>query len=704
MFKKFKLPVFLENILIEQNVLALLLFFVIFVLLFIPIWHGEGQYWDNSFPFFSDQLGNYFSLHSYTWSSLDNFGTPLSYNSDYWFRFVISRFSFFEPEHVLYFFYVLSFTVSSFFTYLLFPKNHKITGFLIGVGVVINSAIFYNFFAGFFDYICSYLFFIILIYFLLKKFTGSLRDYVLIGVLIGLGGMELQFYVIDVLVVIMYLIVNRKLASIKGCITSLALIGLLNLVWLSNFLVGASSLSSTGLSASMVAFSGAMITQPLNIFDFSFSQATQIYRTYSFVNPILFLSFFALVFIFLYIKILKKEQLDKNIIFFIISFLIFIFLDTGYFNTLQIWPIDIFYPVFRESGHFAALIVFFFLSIFGYLLISMPRSLKVIGYLVLVIFLVINIYPYETENHAFSYSMARSEFQPYKEFIDNNVQDGGIVVYPFWEQYAFTSIPIKFSTNQYPLNNTGWDSFTPYAGVDFLNDNVQPYQGPDSIQLQLLQNYNVTTLQKMGITYIFDLSNIYESYWDVYVPPSSYDDNLSYVKNNPAFVSKIISTNGNNVTKINDQIIKINNPAPLISGNSLISYQKINNTKYVITLNPNATTTGLSFLQNYHPDWKLYETSNTPNFWWDDLLFIFHPVSISSHSYAFNNFGNQWTFTGKPGETRIILYFEPQIYQNIAIVIFFLTMFVCLGTIFNLPNGLKRVRNLLNRKSSVVKH
>ncbi|HET8671172.1 MAG TPA: hypothetical protein VFM05_11250, partial [Candidatus Saccharimonadales bacterium] len=69
----------------------------IFVLFFWGIHGGVGQYWDWSFPYFSDHLDTWFASKSSSWTNT-NMGSPLGYASDYFLRFLVSMFSFLPPE------------------------------------------------------------------------------------------------------------------------------------------------------------------------------------------------------------------------------------------------------------------------------------------------------------------------------------------------------------------------------------------------------------------------------------------------------------------------------------------------------------------------------------------------------------------------------------------------------------------------------
>src|SRR5690349_7970965 len=73
---------------LSRNHIALvgLAYLLTFVVFFLGIRHGVGQYWDWSFPYFRDQMDTLFTNKDSAWVSA-NMGSPLGYSTDYFLRF-----------------------------------------------------------------------------------------------------------------------------------------------------------------------------------------------------------------------------------------------------------------------------------------------------------------------------------------------------------------------------------------------------------------------------------------------------------------------------------------------------------------------------------------------------------------------------------------------------------------------------------------
>ena len=80
-------PILSKNKHLTKKIVIPCVYFLIYALLLSPTIVGAGQYWDWSFPYFKDQIHNYFDYKSYSWKNF-GFGEPLGYNSDYLFRFI----------------------------------------------------------------------------------------------------------------------------------------------------------------------------------------------------------------------------------------------------------------------------------------------------------------------------------------------------------------------------------------------------------------------------------------------------------------------------------------------------------------------------------------------------------------------------------------------------------------------------------------
>jgi hypothetical protein len=178
----------------------------VFVIFFWGTHGGLGQFWDWSFPYFSDQLDMLFSNKSSAWTSA-NTGSPLGYASDYFLRFIVSMFSFFPPEFVRYGLLVIVFASGAFAMYLL-ARRHTSgwLAFLLGLMAFINPTMFYKYTAGHFNYMVSLTLFLFFLYFLFYKFNKNLRSAVITGLLFALLGFQIQFFIIGAIFLVILLL------------------------------------------------------------------------------------------------------------------------------------------------------------------------------------------------------------------------------------------------------------------------------------------------------------------------------------------------------------------------------------------------------------------------------------------------------------------------------------------------------------------
>jgi len=149
-----------------------------------------------------------------------------------------------------------------------------------------------------------------------------------------------------------------------------------------------------------------------------------------------------------------------------------------------------------------------------------------------------------------------------------------------------------------------------------------------------------------------------------------------------------------------------------------LSFQKINPTKYVIRLRGVDQRTSIAFHQSFNPQWKLYlrkissddlsnpvesyANTNTVEFGydkarvqWGDLLYLLRsPVFDNTHSmiedyangwiidpqYIKENFGAGYCRENPDGtiDIEIVIYFKPQSYYYLGLIISILTLLACL--------------------------
>lgn len=540
---------------------VLWLYVVIFALFFLTISGGVGQYWDWSFPYFNDQIGNIFANKSLSWTAAAG-GSPLSYSTDYFLRFLISLFAFLplQPETLRYILFVSIFAAGAFCVYRLADsRTGGLTAFLLGLTAFINPAIFYKYTAGHFNYLVAYTLFIFFIYFLFIKYKKDMKSAIILGLIFAFLGIQIQFFIFGFLFLVIYFLCYRSKFSIKYCAISLLIVILANLVWLSNFLVGGTSIADLGATAAAVSFTSSSLSDYLDIFTFSFSRATLLTKFYALYELLWASSLFLMM---LWLMTRKKPKQIVDIL--LLSYLILlIFLGTGVYQFIDMGPLTKLYPMLREVGHFAPLIV---LALILIIVRQLGKGKAVrwtlVGVLTGSLFIVGIKFQYFSQ--AINFSAGREQFMSFKNFGDGDTSAYRILTYPFFGKYSFNQQGGSDTESDFPLRNNGHDSFATFSKQEFINNAIEPHKFKDSVQYRLLQTYDIDTLRPYNIKYIYNFTDIYESNYERYVPSIIYDNDLSYIKNDKNFFNKLMAHNPGQLRKVNDKILEIIDPTPRI--------------------------------------------------------------------------------------------------------------------------------------------
>jgi hypothetical protein len=579
-----------------------------------------NNYWDWSFPYFTSQLVNYFGGSLKTcWDSF-NLGQPSSYSSGYYLDFVLSRLAilkFLKSEYILGLILLILLILIIFASKKLVERKDRFIFILL---LIFNPAIYYKLLAGHLNYYSSYLIFIYLIYYLLRKYRPNLISAVCLGLILAFVGFQIQFYVMAFITLVIYFICNRDKFSLKYFSLSYLIVFLVNLPWLSNFLVGANKIQNISGHADSESFTGSMFASPLRIVAMTFSSATNIQYVYSRTWLIFFgvLTIGAVITSVYYFFVIRKKtdvvnkEENQRIVFLMVSWAVFSALATGYFQKIPAPLIRSFYPMFREVGHFAPIVVLFEVLTFAFIFPYLPlkKILRVIIFILLGAFLSANVYYFVRYLPKVNYESARVNFQPFENFIGLDTFSYRVMTYPFWNQYSLTDQSSVYKNGKL-LSNSGWDSFIGYSGQEYLSNYA--YGGAsinDTLQYALLKNYDITPLEQRNIKYIYDFSKFYESNFEKYASPADYDSDLSLIKNDPEFQDKLIAANPGKITKLSDNILILNDSYPRIYGEN-VTFKKVNNVEYKIEIKNLKSSTDLAFLDGFNQKWKLYLDQNT---------------------------------------------------------------------------------------------
>lgn len=485
-------------------------------------------------------------------------GSPLGYASDYFVRFIVAALSFLQPETVRYGLLAGIFGAGAFGMYLLARKHTSgWLAILIGFVAFINPAIFYKYTAGHFNYMVSLVLFIYLLYYLFNHFRPDLRSAVIVGLFFAFIGAQIQFFVITAMFMAVYFAFNRDKVRLKYLAVMILLPLLINAVWLANFVSGATSAAETGAIASKVSFKSLSGSDFLSIFTFSFAKATLLTKFYAFYE----LLWNTILFIFLLWLLVREKQKQNTDILLLVFLVIMIFMATGLFQLISVGPQTMLYPMLREVGHFAPVIVLVALLLIARLVHRSKWQWALLG--VIVISLLTVGIKFQYFSQSYNFADVRQKFAPFKAVADRDTTDYRILAYPFFDQYSFLDFP-KDPPNIMPLKNSGHDSFSAFSHQDYINNAVAPYKFQESLQYQLLQDYDIDVLRPYNVKYIFNFADIYESNYEKYVPPTVYNNDVSLIKNDDKFFDKLLERNPGKLRKVNNQVLEIKDYAPRI--------------------------------------------------------------------------------------------------------------------------------------------
>lgn len=564
----------------SETIVVIICIVLFYSILFFGIHNGAGQFWDWSFPYFKNHITNFFDKSSSSWTS-NAMGSPLSYSTDYFFKYVVSRFHFFQPETVLYGLIIAIFSTGTYGVYLISRKfNGIVLSFLLSLIAFLNPTIFYNYTAGYLAYLFGYTSFIYMIYFLFYKYDSNNKSAIILGFLFVLGGSAIQLFFMEALLIFIFFVVNKSKFRLKYAFVCLITIFSLSLVWLSNFFFHAINIEDTSKMAIRGQFQG-LLQAPLNdIFSFHFSKATLITKYYSNIDLIPYtLLFIALIYLYA-----KKRFTSNSDLVLLIFTVLMAALCTGFFQVLNLGPINTLYPMFREVGHFAPILV---LSVILSLTIKFnqfDRAIKYFVFMILIIGIAITGSKYIYYPQTVNYAEMRKKFLPFEILANKNTSemyDKRILSYPFYGQYSINSS----SSNNLglPLKDSGHDSYSAYSNVDYLKNEVNPLFFQDSPQYQFSISHDIELLRPYGVKYIYDYSKIYESNYDKYVPRPTFNNDLSLIKNNKHFFKDILRVNPTAVSKVSESVLEIKQPSQKISAKNAIftGVDKIPNESYL---------------------------------------------------------------------------------------------------------------------------
>lgn len=582
-------------------------YLAIYTALFWSIRSGIGQYWDWSLPYYRDQLGYFFGRAADSWITAD-FGSVMGYKSDTLFRWVAANLVIIplEMEYIVYGAFVILFSLGSLIAYQL-CRHFKISplpAFLVSLIIFINPATFYKMVAGHYLYFISFNIFLLLIWFLHSQHKKTFNSHLALGLLLGLISPQFQFLIFGYLYLGSWLLFNRKKFDFRYLIVTFITSVLCNLTWLYNFIFGVINLEQVSSTAQKGSFLASASQSLQNIANLTFSKATLINKYYDTQYQLVFVGFTAIFLLIFSYKLIRIKS-DKTYYQLVVFFIVLIFLSTGVLQDINLPIISSLAPILREVGHFAPLIIAFASLTLFYDFDRLAKALKFIIISYFIIFLGVNITVFWTSLPVINYADARKQFDTFKNYDLRDNSQFRVLTYPFFGQYSFNNKSARL-TDGFSLDNSGWDSFGAFSGLDVVNNGLPKENFVTSPLYKLITTKDLKYLEENNIRYIYDFSDIYESNVNKYVPPSAYANDLSLIKNNPNLFNELLEQNPGRLTKLDSHIYRVNYASPRIIATRTTEFSQINPTTYNLTIKNIKDTQELTLLDSFHPSWQVY--------------------------------------------------------------------------------------------------
>jgi len=681
-----------------------------------------GYYWDWVWPIFGNHFSHFLSSNLGAWSGTAFPDGPATYATGLYYYFSVYVLSWalpIPPEYIWWVVWGMVFVAMSLLLYRLFKNN-----IMFVAAFIVSPVMYYKLMAGHTGTFLSLIFFVALLTYTLNRFQNRWRDYIIVGLLFAFVGFQIQYFVFaGIYLFLFFVMVSRKIDWRKAGV-SLGIILGINLPWLMNFVTNRSSAITVSGQAASEVFQASSSSSLWRILVQAYSPATNIstvYPKWTFIYfGILTLSIIALVGVWLWRKYCKHVQYNveqsSRLGLILTSLTIFILLGTGFYWQYPILGLKFFYPMFRESGHLAPVILLLELLSIYYLLPLIIVRLKTlstarwIANLYLAGFVLMSIPIFLFRLPWVDYAMLRDKLQPYSQLSSQDTATYRVVTYPFWNQYGIQGVANK-TDNDKLLNNSGWDSFILFSGLDYVSN----YQAggksiADTMQNALMQDYNLQPLKDINVKYIIDLSSVYESNWDQYTSADTYQNNTTLVKNNQQFIANLV--NKNNLTVLGNGIYRLETYAPRISiedrgsgVESQLTFTRHSNSKYSVNIDTARSGTRLKLLDTYNQGWKIYPAkSGQPTcqvvaqvdggqecrtqlqiFNLTDIKYLFKKPFFSTNHRDVNGM-NVWQLDAEADGEQIVsgnyeIFYLPQAYFTLAVILSGVTFIISIGLI-----------------------
>ena len=389
-------------------------------------------------------------------------------------------------------------------------------------------------------------------------------------------------------------------------------------------------------------------------------------------------------------KDVKRNDFKVQAIFFASAILVSMFgfspLNTVFQKIFSAYPL---LWIFRNSLKFSALMLIFACFLLYKAVLNSTSRIIFIVYLI-----IISIYAFKgdfADVHSFtSIPSAYSELSENIKRLNFSAGDRMMAFPAFgnlWLVYSFSYMgfhPLVSFQNQ--ISSFTTDAYASGSASNVIYD-----------ELSSLTDKSRNLFQKYSVKYI--LLNHDLSYNAYRINPEVYNQDKKFLDEN---FLKLIENQNYSIYQVYDY------KSDVVSANG-IEYTAINPTKYLVTFSHVTSTRDVRLEQAFSSGWKIYIQRNTHSlvkhegytfFEGDEFQYLFRPDDFWWTHILVNGYANQWSINpedikksynesyykvnsdGSLDFTAVI-YFQPQSYYYLGVVIVFCSILLCVFWIYN---------------------
>lgn len=261
------------------------------------------------------------------------------------------------------------------------------------------------------------------------------------------------------------------------------------------------------------------------------------------------------------------------------------------------------------------------------------------------------------------------EFKRISEILNNDTHEGGVLMFP---GLSYGNFDFR---NGYGL-----------TGPDLLAKMIERptifadgfVHGKSEIKYkELTEDFDAKRIGQAGIRYVLIRNNVNKI--------NSSKENM-ILKNNSDF-KELYSSRLGTLYEIKSDFY-----VPILSskeGNFTIKYSKINPVQYVINLNDMNDKDKLLFMNSYHKGWKIFpikKAQGSNRFDLSNVRYIWEKPVLDESHHLYGNFANSWEIDSdtlsKNKDATFLLYFVPQSYVYLGIIISVVSLLLISGCIY----------------------